>query len=273
MGHAWGRGVLKEASRALVFAGAVGLFPLSGTAQNAALYTGGQAQQGAALYAGQCASCHGAQLEGTVGPALTGSAFHQMAAAQHLTAKSLFDVISTTMPMTAPGTLKPDQYASIVAFILQRSGYPAGDNPLSKGNANLAGLDLGIDLASASGPQGAAPPATARMASQGVYTDAQMAQGKAFYSDNCIQCHGGELDGVEDAPPLAGKLFLGKWGGLPVGNLHAFIDKNMPPGNGGALGAVSEAAVVAYILSRNNFPSDSLPLPSDPAGLNNIIIK
>jgi hypothetical protein len=45
----------------------------------------------------------------------------------------------------------------------------------------------------------------------------------------------------------------------------------MPPGNGGALGAVSEAAVVAYILYKNNFPSGSQPLPADPVGLNGII--
>jgi mono/diheme cytochrome c family protein len=254
------------------FAGSVCLFPLIGSAQDTAIYTTSQAQQGAALYASQCAACHGAQLEGIAGPALTGTAFHQMAAAQHLTPKSLLDVVATTMPMTAPGTLKPDQYAALVAFILQRSGYLAGDKPLSKDSAALAGLDLGIDKPAASG-SGAPSAASAAMASQGVYTAAQMAQGKSFYSDNCLQCHGGELDGVEDAPPLTGKLFISKWGGLPVGALHAFIDKNMPPGNGGALGAVSEAAVVAYILSKNYFPAGTTPLPADPAGLNNIAIK
>jgi mono/diheme cytochrome c family protein len=247
---------------AFAFALSVCLLAYRGAAQDVALYTGGQAQQGAVLYASQCAACHGAQLEGIAGPALTGPDFHQMAAAQHLTAKSLLDVISTTMPMTAPGKLTPDQYASLVAFILQRSGYPAGDKPLSKDSANLSNLDLGAGAAAAM-----------HTASQGVYTPAQMAQGKAFYSDNCLQCHGGELEGVEDAPPLAGKPFISKWGGLPVGSLHAFIDKNMPPGNGGALGAVSEAAVVAYILSKNNFPAGGAPLPADPAGLNAIILK
>ncbi|HWY60789.1 MAG TPA: cytochrome c [Rhizomicrobium sp.] len=257
----------------LVFAWSVCLFPLMVSAQDTAVYTNSQAQQGGALYASQCAACHGAQLEGIAGPALTGTGFHQMAAVQHLTPKSLLDVVTTTMPMTAPGSLKPDQYASIVAFILQRSGYPAGDKPLSKDSANLASLDLGIDKAA--GPSSATPAAATamRLASQGVYTDAQMAQGKALYSDNCIQCHGGELDGVEDAPPLAGKPFLSKWGSLPVGALHAFIDKNMPPGNGGALGAVQEAAVLAYILSKNYFPAGTTPLPADPAGLNGIVLK
>jgi mono/diheme cytochrome c family protein len=259
--------------RAIVFMllGGVFLIPEFGAAQNTALYTTDQAGQGAALYAGQCAVCHGAQLEGIAGPALTGTAFHQMAAAQHLTPKSLLDVVSTTMPMTAPGTLTADQYASLVAFILQKSGYPAGGKPLSKDNPELAGLDLGIDPTAA--PGSAATQAAALLASQGAYTAQQMAEGKALYDDNCIQCHGAELEGVEDAPPLAGKPFISKWGGLPVGAIHAFIDKNMPPGNGGALGATQEAKVLAFILSKNNFPPGPTALPADPAGLNGIILK
>ena len=236
------------------------LCSVTGAAQGAGLYTTSQAQQGASIYARQCAACHGDTLAGGAGPALKGMAFNEMAASQHLTIKSLLDVTSRTMPLTAPGSLKQEEYAALTAFILQQSGFPSGDKPLSEVSANL-GDSLG----------NAATAAAMRTASQGVYTDAQMTQGKAFYSDNCLQCHGGELDGVEDAPPLAGKLFISKWGGLPVGTLHAFIDKSMPPGNGGALGAVSEAAVVAYILYKNNFPSGSTPLPADPAGLNSII--
>ena len=242
------------------------LCALRGAAHGAALYTASQAQQGAAIYAQQCAGCHGNTLEGDSGPALTGAAFNEMATAQHLTIKSLLDVLSRTMPVTAPGSLKHEEYLALTALILQQSGFLAGDTPLSEESANLGSIGLGIDTAAA-----AATAAAMRTASQGVYTEAQMTQGKALYSDNCLQCHGGELDGAEDAPPLAGRLFLSKWDGLPVGVLHAFIDKSMPPGNGGALGAVSEAAVVAYILYKNNFPSGSTPLPADPVGLNGII--
>ena len=255
----------------LVLVGSVCLFPLMGAAQDTALYISSQAQQGAALYASQCAACHGAQLEGGAGPALTGAAFHQMAATQHLTAKSLLERVSATMPMTAPGSLKPEQYAMLVAFILQRSGYPAGDKPLTKDSASLANLDLGIDKFS--GQPSATPALPARTASQGVYTLEQMTQGKSFYDTSCNQCHGAELEGAEDAPPLADKAFIAKWRGLPLGTLHAFIGKNMPPGNGGALGPNSESSVVAYILSKNYFPPGATPLPSDPVGLNAIAIK
>jgi mono/diheme cytochrome c family protein len=231
-------------SLALIFCWSVCHGAVTDAAQDAAVYTSTPAQPGAAIYTRQCAACHGDTLEGGAGPALKGIAFNELAAGQHLTAQSLLDVISRTMPLAAPGSLKQEEYAALSAFILQQSGFRAGEAT-----------------------------AAMRMASQGVYTDVQMAQGKALYSDNCSQCHGGELDGVEDAPPLVGKLFISKWGGLPVATVHAFIDKNMPPGNGGALGAVSEAAVVAYILFKNHFPPGSTPLPADPAGLNGIDLK
>jgi mono/diheme cytochrome c family protein len=249
-------------SIALIFFCSAFLFSVTVVAQDAAVNTSSQAQQGAAIYAQQCAACHGDTLEGGAAPALKGTAFNATASAQHLSIKSLLDVISRTMPVTAPGSLKQEEYAAVTAFVLRQSGLLADDRPLSAQSADPGDIGLGIEAAAAM-----------RTASQGVYTDAQMAQGKTLYSDNCLQCHGGELDGVEDAPPLAGKLFISRWGALPVGTLHAFIDKSMPPGNGGALGAVSEAAVVAYILYKNNFPAGSTPLPADPAGLNSIITK
>ena len=254
---------------ALAFSlGALSL-PLAGAAQDTGLYTAAQAEQGAALYAAQCVACHGTQLDGGLGPPLTGHAFHEMAATQHLSGEALLDRISRTMPMTAPSKLKPEEYANLVAFILQRSGYPAGSQPLKADSTALTALDLGIDK---SAPPGAAA-AAGRTASQGVYTSTQMEQGKNFYGENCVQCHGAELEGAEDAPPLAGKAFLAKWGGLPLGSLHAFIDKNMPPGNGGAMGPDNETQIVAFILSKNRFPAGAEPLKSDPAFLNAIAIK
>ena len=111
-------------------------------AQGPALYTAPQAGAGATIFAQQCATCHGASLEGVAGPALKGSAFHQMAAAQNLNAASLLQVVSDSMPQDNPGSLSPVQYAALVAFILQQNGYPAGSTELSAATPGLKDLNL-----------------------------------------------------------------------------------------------------------------------------------
>ena len=77
-----------------------------------------------------CAACHGQQLEGVAAPALKGPAFGEMATAQALTADALLDVIANTMPQSDPGSLKPDDYNAVTAYILQQNGYPSGSAPL-----------------------------------------------------------------------------------------------------------------------------------------------
>lgn len=123
-----------------------GIMTVSGAAfaasSGTAVYTAAQAKRGASVYAGQCASCHGANLQGNIGPALKGTQFQQMAAAQQLTGKSLLEVISKSMPKTSPGSLSADQYDDVTAHILQQNGYPAGTNKLSTNSQQLEALKL-----------------------------------------------------------------------------------------------------------------------------------
>lgn len=79
----------------------------------AAPYTPQQVASGAKVYAMNCASCHGAQLEGVSAPALTGPGI----ARGKLDLLRLRSIVVTQMPFTAPGSLKPEQYASIMAFL------------------------------------------------------------------------------------------------------------------------------------------------------------
>jgi polar amino acid transport system substrate-binding protein len=103
----------------------------SKTAAPPALYTSAQASAGAKLYAAQCAQCHGANLEGGVGPALTGPNLVRLANKTKLTVGDFFQFMSLQMPLNAPGSLPKDQYVQILAYILKYNGYPAGSKPLT----------------------------------------------------------------------------------------------------------------------------------------------
>jgi alcohol dehydrogenase (cytochrome c) len=77
-------------------------------------YTPAQVQTGKAVFATQCASCHGAQLQGISAPGLTGPGFGRGS----INLSALRTIITQTMPATAPGSLAPDQYAAVIAYLL-----------------------------------------------------------------------------------------------------------------------------------------------------------
>ena len=78
-------------------------------------YTAAQAAAGEKAFVQNCASCHGAQLQGVSAPALTGASM----ARAHLNLTQLRTVVTTQMPLGAPGSLTPQQYASIMAYLLK----------------------------------------------------------------------------------------------------------------------------------------------------------
>jgi alcohol dehydrogenase (cytochrome c) len=90
-------------------------------------YTQAQVERGQAVYATQCAACHGGQLQGVAAPALTGASF----AKAHLNVSQLREATTTRMPMTAPGTLPADDYAALMAYMLAYNCVPpAGDGKI-----------------------------------------------------------------------------------------------------------------------------------------------
>jgi mono/diheme cytochrome c family protein len=93
-----------------------------------ALYTDAQATAGASAFAQNCAMCHGTNLEGGAGPALNGQTF---TAASNSTVGSVFTILSQQMPAGQPGSLSHTQYEDLMAYILQKNGYPAGSTPIS----------------------------------------------------------------------------------------------------------------------------------------------
>jgi mono/diheme cytochrome c family protein len=95
------------------------------------VYTEEQAKGGEPLYRQQCASCHGATLEGMdMAPGLSGGAF--IANWNGTTVGDLFERIRLTMPQDDPGKLSRQQCAEILAYLLSVSKYPVGKTELPR---------------------------------------------------------------------------------------------------------------------------------------------
>ena len=98
-------------------------------------------------------------------------------------------------------------------------------------------------------------------AADGVYTEEQATRGKELFTKTCTECHGAELNGMEDIiPPLTGEIFLKTWQGKSVGDLFDQISKNMPALSPGSLKPDQVADLVAYILSVSKYPAGTTAL-------------
>ncbi len=105
------------------------------------VYTAAQAATGASLYVSSCIECHGATLRGgEAGPALTGAGFWNKWAGQSLGA--FYQITASTMPVNNPNGFTPQNYAALVAFILQQNGLPAGDTALAATAGELVSISL-----------------------------------------------------------------------------------------------------------------------------------
>lgn len=101
---------------------------IAGSVGNQGWYSTDQAAQGEALFKAKCSVCHGANLQGGAGPALAGNQFFLRYKGKPLSA--LWSTVHTEMPLNAPGTLTSSQSLSLVAFILQKNGFPSGASPI-----------------------------------------------------------------------------------------------------------------------------------------------
>ena len=96
-----------------------------------------QAKRGRQIYSASCADCHGAELQGIAGPALAGPAFVRRWESPERSAVDLFYVLRTSMPKLAMGSLTPDDYRAVFAYLLQRNGWPAGARPFDASDTLL----------------------------------------------------------------------------------------------------------------------------------------
>jgi S-disulfanyl-L-cysteine oxidoreductase SoxD len=109
------------------------------------VFTAEQARRGQAVYTGPCDRCHGYKLDGAAddpdmlpAPPVAGAKFLREWNGRSLAA--LFEYLRVTMPANNPGYLSDAEIADIVAYMLSRSGLPAGTAPLPSDVAALAGV-------------------------------------------------------------------------------------------------------------------------------------
>lgn len=95
----------------------------------AGVYTAAQASLGEETYAMMCTGCH-------TQAAHMGDVFVSNWAGRPIS--EFYGFISSAMPKNEPGTLTPEEYASIVAYILKLNRMPAGKEALPSDTAALA---------------------------------------------------------------------------------------------------------------------------------------
>lgn len=99
----------------------------------------GTVEEGRALYAVQCAACHGLKGEGGVGPKVIGPDLPKTGFGEDWRGHertignwwpyptTIFDYVQRAMPQTAPGSLTPDQTYALTAFLLAENGAVPAD--------------------------------------------------------------------------------------------------------------------------------------------------
>lgn len=123
--------------------------PAPAPTRNAPSFDNKQVAHGKRLYGSACAKCHGANMQGVTAPALSGPAFAP-ASGSHLTIGGIYTYMSTNMPADRPGKLKDDEYAAIMAYLLNANGYAPGNEKMTADSARSSATLLNA------GPLGAA---------------------------------------------------------------------------------------------------------------------
>lgn len=92
------------------------------------LYTADQAQRGQTVFSTICSSCHSPSE-------FSGRRFESNWMVEPI--GQFYQYISRRMPQGRPGSLSADQYASVVAYVLQLNGRPLGSQELPADSDSL----------------------------------------------------------------------------------------------------------------------------------------
>lgn len=86
------------------------------------------------MYAAECAQCHGENGEGGTGPLVIGG---NKRIASYESTERLYDYVSRTMPFDEPGTLTPEQYWNVIAYLLDANDLLPPDTVLGPDSPSI----------------------------------------------------------------------------------------------------------------------------------------
>jgi mono/diheme cytochrome c family protein len=126
----------RSGAAALLIVQALIVASAQGKSTQDGVYTAAQAKRGEAVYTQACASCHQADLSGDgQTPALVGKDFN--VDFNDTTVGDLYDRVKISMPADKPGSLTPADTTDVIAFILSKDGFAAGQAELPADGAAL----------------------------------------------------------------------------------------------------------------------------------------
>ena len=105
------------------------------------------------------------------------------------------------------------------------------------------------------------------------FTAPQAEHGAQVYAQTCSACHGENLQGSAEAPPLATASFRGNWQTRTAAELFGHIEESMPPTKPGSLSNDDALAATAFILQRNGGVAGAQPLSGASSALISEILR
>ena len=109
--------------------------PQSARSTASGVYTDEQATRGRDTYAMQCKSCHTPASH-------TGPTFASWWDRKPLS--ELYQFVTTRMPKNEPGSLQPDEYVDLIAYLLKLNDLPSGSEPLPADSAALKKIRIDV---------------------------------------------------------------------------------------------------------------------------------
>jgi cytochrome c len=141
-------------------AGGAGQAAASGAARSVldGVYTAEQAKRGRGHYEKRCVLCHLDRGQGHEGmpeivgqsleregdpeaPPVAGEAFQKKWGGRN--AWELFSTMADTMPVGGPRSLAPQEYADVLAYILELNKFPAGQSAITPARDQLEPIAIG----------------------------------------------------------------------------------------------------------------------------------